>query len=47
VEILPELHRAAEENLRAYKSPTQRCSQIESICGDARAFELPEEPLVL
>ncbi|MFY9560099.1 MAG: hypothetical protein WAQ52_07685 [Terriglobales bacterium] len=47
VEILPELHRAAADNIRAYKSVTQRCSQIESICADAREFQLPDEPLVL
>lgn len=47
VEILPELHRAAEENIRAYKSATQRCGQIESVCADASEFALPKEPLVL
>lgn len=47
VEILPELHRAAEENVAAYQSTTQRCTQTESVCADARVFALPEEPLVL
>jgi SAM-dependent methyltransferase len=47
VEILPELHRAAEENIRAYKSATQQCRQIESVCADASEFSLPNEPLVL
>ena len=47
VEIVPELHRAAEENIRNYQSPTQRCRQIESICADAREFSLPEEPVLL
>jgi predicted RNA methylase len=47
VEILPELHRAAVQNIRDYRSPTQRCTQIESICADAREFELAEEPVVL
>jgi SAM-dependent methyltransferase len=47
VEILPELHRAAEENIRAYKSPMQCCAQIESLCADARDFDFPAEPLVL
>ena len=47
VEILPELHRIAEENIRAYTSPTQRCSQIESVCADALEFALPEERLLL
>ena len=47
VEILAELDRAAQENIQAYKSPSQRCSQIQAICADARDFELPDEPLVL
>jgi Putative methyltransferase len=47
VEILPELHRAAEENIRAYGSPTQRCTEIESICADASAFDPPAGPLLL
>jgi Histone methylation protein DOT1 len=47
VELIEELHRAAEENIRAYHSATQRCTQIESVCADAREYELPQEPLVL
>ena len=47
VELLAELHRAAEENIRDYRSPTQRCPQIEAVLADAREFELPTEPLVL
>jgi SAM-dependent methyltransferase len=47
IEVLPSLHRAAEENIRKYRSDTQKCSAIESICGDARNFEFPAEPTVL
>ncbi len=47
VEILAELDRIAQENILAYKSPAQRCSEIGAICADARDFELPDEPLVL
>jgi hypothetical protein len=47
VEILPELHRAAEENIRLYESSTQRCENIETILVDACKFEFPSEPLVL
>ena len=47
VEILPELNRAARENISAYKSETQRCSDIQTVCADARDFEVPDEPLVL
>jgi hypothetical protein len=47
VELIEELHRAAEENIGAYKSATQRCTRVESVLADARDFELPEEPLLL
>jgi SAM-dependent methyltransferase len=47
VELIAELHRAAEENIRAYRSATQRCSHIESVCADASEFRFPAEPLVL
>jgi hypothetical protein len=47
VEILSELDRAAQENIQAYKSPTQQCSNIQAVCADARDFELPAEPLLL
>ncbi len=47
VELIAELHQAAEENIRSYRSPTQRCAEIESVLGNARDFELPEDPLVL
>jgi SAM-dependent methyltransferase len=47
VELIAELHHAAEQNIRDYNSPTQRCMQIESVLADARNFELPAEPLVL
>ena len=46
-ESIAELHRAAQQNICDYRSPTQRCGLIESILADAREFELPEEPLVL
>jgi hypothetical protein len=47
VELIAELHRAAEENIRAYKSATQRCSQIEAVCADACEFAFPGGPLML
>ena len=47
VELIAELHRAAEENIRGYHSATQRCSQIEAICMDACDFPFSAEPLVL
>lgn len=47
VELLPDLHRVAQENIRKYKSDWQKCPTIESMCGDAREFVFPPEPLLL
>ncbi len=47
VELLAELGLAAEQNIREYRSPTQRCTRIEAVLTDAREFEFPEEPIVL
>ncbi len=47
IELLPELHRIAQENIRNYRSDSQQCFQIESVCGDAREFVFPSEPTVL
>jgi len=47
VELIAELHRAAEQNIGAYQSATQRCKQIEVVGTDAREFEFPTEPIVL
>jgi hypothetical protein len=47
VELLPELHRVAEENLRKYKSESQKCFALQSIGGDATEFAFPARPIVL
>ncbi len=47
VEILRALHAAAEENIREYRSATQQCTRIESICKDACEFDFPDEPLLV
>jgi histone methylation protein DOT1 len=47
IELLPELHRVAQENLEKYKSEAQRCFQLESLCTDARQYIFPAEPVVL
>ena len=47
VEFLPSLHQIAQENLSKYKSDSQKCFALESICADATAFPLPDEPLIL
>ncbi|MFZ0417372.1 MAG: class I SAM-dependent methyltransferase [Candidatus Sulfotelmatobacter sp.] len=47
VELLPALNYAAQENLSKYRSESQKCFAIESICGDATEFAFPAEPTVL
>lgn len=47
VEILAELNEIAQRNIACYRSEQQKCFNIESIAGDARAFEFPPEALVL
>ena len=47
VEIMPELHGAAIENLKNYRNETQRCFVLEAICADAREFTFPLEPMVV
>jgi SAM-dependent methyltransferase len=47
VELLPDLQRIAEENIRKYKSDSQKSCALESQCGDARDFVFPPQPLVL
>jgi SAM-dependent methyltransferase len=47
VELIAELHRAAQENIREYRSPTQRCVQIEALYADASEFVFLDTPLVL
>ena len=47
VELLPMLHRAAQENIGKYQSESQKCFALEAICGDATEFVFPPEPIVL
>lgn len=47
VELLPELHREALQNIAKYSSPNQRCLAIESRCDNARDIQLPNDPLVV
>jgi len=39
VELLPSLHRIAQENLRQYKSESQKCFTLDSICCDVKLVE--------
>ena len=47
VEYAPSLHKVAVENIRHYRSETQKCRSIESRCGDITQFSFPETPLVV
>jgi hypothetical protein len=47
VELLPALHAIAQENLAKYRSESQRCFALESLCGNATEFHFPAEPHVL
>lgn len=51
VDVIEELHRAAEENVARYQSrPNQavaRQTVIETVCMDAREFVFPQTPLVV
>jgi SAM-dependent methyltransferase len=47
IELLPELHRVAKQNIAKYKSDSQQCFAIECLLGDACAFDFPAEPTVL
>jgi SAM-dependent methyltransferase len=47
VELLPSLNCVAQENLCKYKSETQKCLRLESVCADACTFSFPAEPTVL
>ncbi|HEY2391234.1 MAG TPA: class I SAM-dependent methyltransferase [Candidatus Angelobacter sp.] len=47
VEFMPDLCRAARENIANYPSDRQKCQQIEVSCMDARDFQFPAGPLVV
>jgi len=47
IELLPELHRAAKENIGKYKSDSQRCFAIDCVLGDGGEFAFPAESTVL
>ena len=47
VELLASLHQIAQQNLRDYKSASQKCFALEAICADATAYEFPDDPLVV
>ena len=47
VEAVHALHRVAVQNIRKYRSTTQKCFDVESFCGDARDFQFPPAPLAV
>ena len=47
VELLPALHMVAKENLAQYRSDSQKCFSLESVCADATSSSLPEGSVVL
>jgi SAM-dependent methyltransferase len=49
VELIAELHRAAEENIAVSRaqSPARQVAAIEALCLDAREFVFPGTPLVI
>jgi hypothetical protein len=47
LEFSPELHHAAETNIRLYRSRSQKCRNIQSLNIDFTQFVLPKEPLLL
>lgn len=47
VEFMPDLHRAAQQNIAHYSNDRQQCKQIKSLLMDVRDFEFPAGPLVV
>jgi SAM-dependent methyltransferase len=47
VELMPELHRVAKENIDKYKSDSQQCFAIDCLLADAIEFTFPPEPTVV
>jgi SAM-dependent methyltransferase len=47
VELLPELHSIAEENIRKYSSEKPACRDVQAVCADAGEYSFPAEPLVV
>lgn len=47
LEFSPELHGIAEANIRRYRSPEQRCQNIQSVNIDFTNFVMPPEPSIL
>lgn len=46
VEYSEELHLIAEKNIARYRSRSQRCCELRSVCADAAEFSIPEGALL-
>ena len=47
VEYLEDLHNIAARNIKIYRARGRECQRIETVCGDAGAFPMPEDALVI
>jgi hypothetical protein len=47
IELLLGLHQVAQQNIANYRSDSQLCHELRSICIDAREFVFPVESMVL
>ncbi len=47
VELLPALCEVAKGNVAKYASDRQQCSNFDLVCGDARNYSFPQQPLVV
>jgi hypothetical protein len=47
IELFADLHRVAQENIRAYKGESQRCFDVVAAAADARVFTFPAAPTIL
>jgi SAM-dependent methyltransferase len=47
VELLPQLHAIAEQNIRSFDHDKRQSAEVISLCLDATDFEFPAEPLVV
>jgi len=47
VELLPELNLIAQQNIKKFSSPLQRCRDIDAVRLDGAEFSFPREPLVI
>ncbi len=47
VEVQPELHEIAAQNILRFNVPGQECGELAALCMDARKYQFPDIPLVV